>query len=365
MPKLKEITDCIEKFAPLSLQESYDNAGLIVGDKDMEVKGALICLDSVEEVIDEAINLGYNLVIAHHPIVFSGLKKFNGNNYVEKVIIKAIKNNIAIYAAHTNLDNVKMGVNAKISEKLGLKDVKILAPIKGNLRKLVTFCPTEHTDKVRQVIFNSGAGFIGNYDECSFNSEGFGTFRAGDDTSAFVGEKGEQHQEKEVKIEVILPNYLLSGVVKALIEAHPYEEVAYDVYPLENNNPQTGAGMIGKLSEPMDETDFLKSLKEKMKTRLIRHTKLLGKKIETIAVCGGSGSFLLKDAITQKADIFITGDFKYHQFFDSEGKIIIADIGHFESEQFTKEIFYDLITTNFPNFALRFSEINTNPVNYI
>jgi dinuclear metal center YbgI/SA1388 family protein len=365
MPKLKEITECIERFAPLSLQESYDNAGLIVGDKNMEVKGSLICLDSTEEVIEEAINLGYNLVIAHHPIVFSGLKKFNGNNYVEKVIIKAIKNNIAIYAAHTNLDNVKMGVNAKISEKLGFKDVKILAPMKGNLRKLVTFCPTEHADKVRQAIFNSGASFIGNYDECSFNSEGFGTFRAGDNTSAFVGEKGKQHREKEVKIEVILSNYLLSGVIKALIEAHPYEEVAYDVYPLENNNPQTGAGMIGKLSEPMDETDFLKSLKEKMKTGLIRHTKLLGKKIETIAVCGGSGSFLLKDAINQKADIFITGDFKYHQFFDSEGKIIIADIGHFESEQFTKEIFYDLITTNFPTFALRFSEINTNPVNYI
>jgi len=365
MPKLREITDCIEKFAPLSLQESYDNAGLIVGDKNSEVFSALICLDSTEEVIDEAINLGYNLIIAHHPIVFSGIKKFNGNNYVERVIIKAIKNNIAIYAAHTNLDNVKMGVNAKISEKLGLKDVKILTPMKGSLRKLITFCPTEHADKVRQAIFNSGGGFIGNYDECSFNADGFGTFRAGDNTNAFVGNKGEQHREKEVKIEVILPNYTLSGAIKALIEAHPYEEVAYDVYPLENNNPQTGTGMIGKLSVPMNELDFLKSLKEKMKTGLIRHTKLFGKNIETVAVCGGSGSFLLKDAINQKADIFITGDFKYHQFFDSEGKIIIVDIGHFESEQFTKEIFYDLITTNFPTFALRFSEINTNPVNYI
>src|SRR5665213_595949 len=275
MPKLKEITDSIERFAPLSLQESYDNAGLIVGDKNMEVTGALICLDSTEEVVDEAINLGFNLMISHHPIVFSGLKKFNGSNYVERVIIKAIKNNIAIYSAHTNLDNIKMGVNHKISEKLGMSDVRILAPMKERLRKLVTFCPVEHAGKVRQALFNAGGGVIGNYDECSFNTHGFGTFRAGDNTNPFIGKKGEQHQEKEERIEVILPDYLLSRAIKALIGAHPYEEVAYDIYPLENNNPQIGAGMIGKLSKPMDELEFLISLKEKMKTGLIRHTKLL------------------------------------------------------------------------------------------
>ena len=364
MLKLSEITDVIEKFAPLPLQESYDNAGLIVGNKNMEITGALICLDSTEEVIDEAIKNDFNLVIAHHPIVFSGLKKINGENYVERVVIKAIKNDIAIYAAHTNLDNVRLGVNYKICEKIGLMDTKILSPIKNNLKKLVTFSPIKDADNIRQALFNAGAGAIGNYDECSFNTFGFGTFKAGDNTSPHVGKIGERHTEDEVKIETIFPFYLLSDIIKALIDAHPYEEVAYDIYPIENNIPLHGAGMIGKLKEPMKEMDFLNSLKVIMKTDCIRHTKALGRMVETVAVCGGAGSFLLKEAINQAADVFITGDFKYHEFFDAEGKIIIADIGHYESEQFTKEIFYDLITTNFPTFAARISEVNTNPINY-
>jgi hypothetical protein len=243
-------------------------------------------------------------------------------------------------------------------------DTKILSPIKNNLKKLVTFSPIKDADNIRQALFNAGAGTIGNYDECSFNTFGFGTFKAGDNTSPHIGKIGERHTEDEVKIETIFPSYLLSDIIKALINAHPYEEVAYDIYPIENNIPLHGAGMIGKLKEPMNENGFLNSLKVIMKTNCIRHTKTLGRMIETIAVCGGAGSFLLKEAINQAADVFITGDFKYHEFFDAEGKIIIADIGHYESEQFTKEIFYDLITTNFPTFAARISEVNTNPINY-
>ncbi|MEI6815913.1 MAG: Nif3-like dinuclear metal center hexameric protein [Bacteroidota bacterium] len=364
MPKINEITSVIEKFAPLPLQESYDNAGLIVGDRNMEVTGALICLDSTEDVVDEAIEMGFNLIIAHHPIVFSGLKKINGNNYIERVIIKAIKNNIAIYAAHTNLDNVKQGVNAKICEKIGLKDVRILAPIKGNLRKLVTFCKSDHAEEIRQALFNAGGGVIGNYDECSFSALGYGTFRGGEGTNPFVGEKGVQAREEEVRIETVFPAYLASKMVKALMAAHPYEEVAYDIYPLEIENPNTGAGMIGTI-DSIDEMEFLSSLKDKMQTDCIRHTKTLGRRIKTVAVCGGAGSFLLRDAIRAEADVFITGDFKYHQFFDAEGRIIIADIGHYESEQFTKEILYYILTTNFSTFAARISNINTNPIKYL
>ncbi len=363
--KLSKITDLLEKFAPLPLQESYDNAGLIVGNKNMDISGVIICLDSTEAVLDEAISHGFNLVIAHHPIVFSGLKKLNGKNYVERVVMKAIKNDIAIYAAHTNLDNVQMGVNAKICEKLGLMEIQTLSPMKNNLKKLVTYCPINTADNVRQALFNAGAGTIGKYDECSFNANGYGTYRAGEGSNPHLGKVGEQHHEEEVRIETIFTSHLQPQVISALKMTHPYEEVAYDIYSLENTNPQIGAGMIGKLSKPMEEIEFLKSLKTKMKTGCIRHTKPLEKMIETVALCGGSGSFLLKEAINQSADIFITGDFKYHEFFDADGKILIADIGHYESEQYTQEIFHDIITTNFPTFAARISEINTNPINYI
>ncbi len=363
--KLYKITDCLETFAPLSYQESYDNAGLITGNREMEISGALICLDSTESVIDEAISKGCNLVIAHHPIVFSGLKKINGKNYVERVIIKAIQNNIAIYAAHTNLDNVYNGVNAKITEKLGLINCKVLVPQKNILKKLITFCPTDKADELRNALFAAGAGSIGNYDECSFNNEGFGTFRAGEGATPYVGEHGKLNIEKETRIETIYPSYIESKVLKALFNTHPYEEVAYDLYNLSNTADRVGAGLVGELKEEQDEIGFLNLLKETMKAKGIRYTALKNKKIKTVAVCGGSGSFLLNDAIKSGADIFVTADFKYHQFFDAENRIIIADIGHFESEQYTMELFYDLLNENFTTFAIHLSKINTNPINYL
>lgn len=363
--KLSEITSYIDSIAPPAYQESYDNAGLIVGNPNMEITSALICLDSTEDVMDEAINRGCNLVIAHHPIVFGGLKKFNGKNYVERVVMKAIKNDIAIYAAHTNLDNVVGGVNSKIAEKLGIINPRILAPKKGILRKLVTFCPIDQADKVRQSIFDVGAGHIGNYDECSFNVEGTGTFRGSDDTNPYVGNKGEQHHEKEVRIETIYPIIKEKTILKALFETHPYEEVAYDIYPLENDLQQVGSGMIGELEDPMDEMEFLTMVKANFKADCIRHTKLLEKPVKKVAFCGGSGSFLLRNAMSQKADIFITGDYKYHQFFDAENQIVIADIGHYESEQYTSELFRNILNKKFPNFATHLSEVNTNPIYYL
>lgn len=363
--KIKDITDHLESIAPLAYQESYDNAGLIVGNKNDAAKAALICLDSTEEVIEEAIAKGCNLVIAHHPIVFSGLKKLNGKNYVERVIIKAIRNNIAIYAAHTNLDNVHTGVNAKIAEKLGLKNTHILAPKKNLLKRLIVFCPMEKAEEVRRAMFNAGAGTIGEYDECSFNTEGTGTFRGSEKTDPYIGKPGLREEAKEVKIETIYPAPLEGKVLREMLKAHPYEEVAYDIIPLENRFERLGAGMTGELEREHDEMEFLEHVKQVLRSGCIRYTKLLGKKVKRVAVCGGSGSFLLNDAIAAEADIFITADYKYHQFFDAEDKIIIADVGHYESEQYTKELFYEVITKKFPTFALHLSETNTNPINYL
>ncbi|MBN1821552.1 MAG: Nif3-like dinuclear metal center hexameric protein [Prolixibacteraceae bacterium] len=363
--KVKDVVSLIESIAPVNYQESYDNSGLQVGSPEMEINSALITLDVTEDVIDEAIKSGCNLIIAHHPLIFSGIKSLTGKNYVERSITKAIKNDVAIYAAHTNLDSISNGVNAKICEKLNLKNCRILKPSSGNLKKLVTFIPFEHAEKVRKAVFEAGAGHIGNYDSCSFNAEGKGSFRGSEKTNPFVGEKGVIHFEKEIRFETIFPSPLQSKIIKVLTESHPYEEVAYDIYPLENKSLQTGMGMVGEPESPEVEEDFLKKIKKVFHTKTIRYTKLKGQLIKKVAVCGGSGSFLLKDAIASRADIFITGDFKYHQFFDAEGKIVIADIGHYESEQFTKELFYELLIKNFPKFAVRLSEVNTNPVNYL
>lgn len=363
--QIKQITQFIESVAPPALQESYDNAGLILGQPDCEVSGILITLDVTEAVIDEAISKNLNLIVAHHPIVFSGLKKLNGRNYIERCVAKAIKNDVAIYAAHTNLDSVFGGVNSKICEKLGLRNCRMLSPVSGFLKKLVTFAPIIDADKVRNALFEAGAGGIGNYDSCSFNLAGKGTFRGNDQTNPYVGEKNQLHTEEEIRIETIFPKYLQSAIVHALLKAHPYEEVAYDIYPLDNDFAQAGIGMIGELPEPVEEMLFLQNLKKIFNCKVIRHTELLEKPIRKVAVCGGSGSSYLSKAIAQKADIFITGDFKYHQFFDAEQQIVIADIGHYESEQFTKEVFYELLTKKFPKFAIHLSETTTNPVNYL
>ncbi len=364
MIKIKDITQFFENFAPLRLQESYDNAGLIVGNPETTIDSALITLDVTEEVVEEAIKIKAGLIVAHHPIVFSGLKKITGKNYVERTLLKAIKNDIAIYAAHTNLDSVEGGVNGKICEKLGLVNCRILQPAGSLLKKLVTFVPVDHAEKVRKAIFSAGAGHIGNYDSCSFNSHGQGTFRGDETTNPYVGEKGQQHYENEIRLETIFPGYIQGKVINALLQAHPYEEVAYDIYPLENKFNKVGMGMIGDLPEEKEEMIFLKQLKDTFKIGTIKHTALKNKNVKKVAVCGGAGSFLLNQAIAAGADFFVSGDFKYHQFFDAENKIVIADIGHFESEQFTKELFYELLTKNFPKFAVHLSEVNSNPVFY-
>ena len=362
--KVAEIIETLEKISPTVYQESYDNCGLIIGKPDWECTGILCTLDATEEVILEAKDKGCNLVVSHHPIIFSGLKKINGKNYVENAVITSIKNDIAVYAIHTNLDNVIHGVNGKMADALGLINRRILLPKSNLLMKLFTLVPVEYGEKIKSAIFEAGAGNIGNYSECSFSTEGTGTFRAGKKTNPFVGEIGQRHHEKELKIEVIFPVFLQNKVVEALIATHPYEEVAYDLIALENKFEAIGSGLIAELPETMDEMTFLAKIKAVFGLQAIKYTNLLGKKIKKVAICGGSGSFLISNALGAKADLYITSDVKYHEFFDAEGKMVIADIGHWESEQFTTDLLIGVLKANFPTFAVLKSEVRTNPVQY-
>lgn len=362
---VKEIVQALEKWAPPALQESYDNSGLITGTPDQAVSGVLVALDCTDAVVAEAITRGANMVVTHHPIVFSGLKKFSGNDYVSRVIRLAIKNDVAIYAIHTNLDNVQHGVNSRIAAQLGLVNTHILDPLPNRLLKLITFVPETHHAIVRNALFAAGAGQIGQYEDCSFNVMGTGTFKPLDGAQPFVGQVGSSHQEQEMRIEVILPDFLQTAVTKALVAAHPYQEVAFDVVPLKNKWTNTGAGLLGTLPTPVATETFLKNLKNQLQTGCVRHTAVVSDTVQKIAVCGGAGSFLLDKAIAAKADVLVTADFKYHQFFDADGQIVIADVGHFESEQFTIPLIADFLKENFPTFATLLTKSNTNPVNYL
>lgn len=363
--KIKEIIHALEMFAPLPLQDGFDNAGLQVGLTDAEITGALLCLDVTEAVVAEAIDKGYNLIVSHHPLIFRGYKSITGKDYVERCIMNAIKHDITIYSMHTNMDNVWQGVNGKMAEKLDLVHTRILAPKEDALLKLVTFVPTAQASRVREALFAAGCGCIGNYDSCSFNLSGTGTFQAGENTHPFCGTPGHLHKEAEMRIETVLPAYLKQGVEQALIAAHPYEEPAYDFYPITNEWKQAGSGLIGELPDPESEIAFLKKVKEVFHVGCILHSHCLGKKVRTVAVCGGSGAFLIPKAVSAKADVFITGEVKYHDYFSYENNILIAAIGHYESEQYTKEIFKSIITDLDSTIPVATTAVDTNPINYL
>jgi dinuclear metal center YbgI/SA1388 family protein len=361
---IKDIIQFLEKIAPASLQEEYDNAGLITGNKQIACTGALISLDCIESIVEEAITKNCNLIIAHHPIIFKGLKKINGNNYVERTIIKAIKNDIAIYAIHTNLDNVLHGVNGKMANMLGLENVQILAPKKNLLQKLVVFCPNDNVEKLSEALFAAGAGHIGNYSQCSFSSEGIGTFKPEKGANPQTGEIGIKEILQETKVEVIFPHWLQGQIITAMNATHPYEKVAHDILNLDNIYEETGSGVVGILPNAMEESEFLTHLSTIFKIKLAKHTHFTGKQITKVALCGGAGSFLIKSANAAGADVYITADLKYHEFFDADGQMLLVDIGHFESEQFTIDLLFELLSDKFPNFALLKTSINTNPVEY-
>ncbi|HEY4287118.1 MAG TPA: Nif3-like dinuclear metal center hexameric protein [Puia sp.] len=363
--QISAIIGQLEALAPLSLQESYDNAGLLTGSGAWECTGILTTLDVTEAVVAEAVERKCNLIVAHHPIIFGGLKKITGRNYVERTVIAAIKQDVAIYAIHTNLDNVVGGgVNGRIAEKLGIRGGKPLLPRAGTLQKLYCFVPVEHLERVRGAVFAAGAGRIGGYGECSFGAEGLGTFTGGDGSQPFVGQPGIRHTEKEVRLEVILPVWLSRRVVEAMISAHPYEEVAYDLVPLANTYAGVGSGLIGELAAAMEEGEFLELVKTVFGLSVVRHTRLTGRPVHRVAVCGGAGSFLISNALAAGANFYVTSDVKYHEFFDANDQLVIADIGHFESEQFTIDLLFEVLREKFRNFAILKSGIKTNPIYY-
>jgi dinuclear metal center YbgI/SA1388 family protein len=362
---IRDITSYLESIAPPAYQESYDNARLLTGDPKEEVTGILCTLDVTEAVVEEAIELNCNLIVAHHPIIFKGLKSLTGKNYVERTIIKAIKNDIAIYAIHTNLDNVSTGVNKKISDLIGLENTRILAPKAELLNKLVTFVPVDARENVSRALFEAGAGQIGNYSDCSFFSTGTGTFTPSQEANPTIGERGKPQEAEEARIEVIFPEYLSGKILAALKAAHPYEEVAYFLQGLKNINQEVGSGMVGDLPKGMEEKEFFQHLKTRMNLQVIKHTALREKPVKKVAVCGGAGIFLLQAAKGAGADIFITSDVKYHEFFDADGEIVLADIGHYESEIYTKDLLKEKLSQNFSNIALYLTKVVSNPITYI
>lgn len=360
--RIKDITSALEAWAPRSLQEDYDNSGLQVGDPEAEVKSALVCLDCTEAVVEEAARSGCGLIISHHPVIFRGLKSLSGKGYVERTLLAAIKHGIALYAIHTNLDNVISGVNAEVAQRLGLKNLQVLDPKPGQLRKLVVFVPKDHAEAVRTAMFQAGAGHIGNYDECSFSGEGQGTFRAGEGTAPHVGRHGERHVEPEWRIEVLVPATGERAVVEAMIAAHPYEEVAYDAIPLANIHPGVGSGLVGEWGKALEESEFLAHVKQVFGLKVVRHTQLLHRPIRRVAICGGSGAFLIRKAIASSADAYLTGDIKYHEFFEADSRLLLADIGHYGSEQFTMNLIQRRLGELFPTFAVRLTENVTDPI---
>ena len=363
--KIKEILTILEEMAPLAYAEDFDNVGLLVGNQNDEAIGVLVCHDALESVIDEAIAKKCNLVVCFHPILFSGLKKITGKNYVERAVLKAIKNDIAIYAVHTALDNHKNGVNKIFCNALGLKNTKVLVPKQNFIQKLITYTIPENVEKVRNALFDAGAGKIGNYEDCSFNSQGIGTYMGNENSNPEIGERFEFVEAQEIKIEVTFEKHLQSKILKALFSNHVYEEVAYEIYDLQNSHQNIGLGMIGELENPMSEIDFLEFVKDKMQCGGIRHSQLLGKQVKKIAVLGGSGSFAIKNAIQANVDVFLTSDLKYHNFYEAENQIVLVDIGHFESERYTKNYIVDFLKEKITNFAIVLSEENTNPVKYL
>ncbi len=363
-PKIKDVAAFLESWAPREYQESYDNVGLLVGNPEMTVTGILISLDCTESVVEEAERKGCNLVVSHHPILFKGLKSLTGKTYVERTVLLAIQKGVALYAIHTNLDNIRTGVNARIASQLGLTATRILQPRAGTLSKLVTFVPAVNLEAVLQAMHHAGAGQVGNYSDCSFQTEGTGHFKPGAGSNPHIGSSGKPEKVDEIRVEVLVPRNRERAVLGALRSAHPYEEVAYYLTPLSNENQDIGAGLLGTLPQAMEPQDFLRHLKQTMNTAMVRHTRFTGRTVKSVAVCGGAGSFLLPDAIRAQAHAFVSADFKYHEFFDAEAKIMVCDIGHYESEQFTKALLQEVLSEKFTTFACHFSETVTNPISY-
>lgn len=364
MHRIVDIINFLETIAPLHLQEDYDNSGLVCGNPSSICTGAIVALDLTEEVVLETVEKKFNLILVHHPPVFKGLKKLDENDPTTRMLLQCIRHEIAVYAAHTNLDNVIWGVNGEIASRLGLLNVQVLTPFSGTHQQLVTYVPTRHAEILKNAIFEAGAGAIGLYDQCCFSSTGVGSFRALKGANPFIGTEGERHLEQEQRLEFIFPIHLKFQVIDALKNAHPYETVAYNIVPLENHFQELGGGAVGILPEPLAEKELLERIKAVFKTGVIRHSLFTNKPIQKIALCGGSGKSMISSALSKKADAFFTADLGYHDFFLPAGRMLLADIGHFESEQYTSDLLERVIKEKFPTFAVLKTGSYTNPVNY-
>lgn len=361
---LTEFTRWFEESVPPAFQESYDNSGLQTGDPSAAIDSVLLTVDVTIAVVEEALKYGCNLILSHHPLIFTPLRHLTLSTETERCVAAAVRGGVAVYSAHTSLDNLQNGVSHILAEKTGLRNIRVLEPMKGKLLKLVTFVPLAFADRVRDALFGAGAGHIGKYDRCSFNVQGEGTYRADEGAEPFAGITGSDHSEPEIRIEAVMPLHLAGSCIRAMLAVHPYEEVAYDIIALENEYQGAGAGAIGILPAPLTGSQFLERLKELTGLPFIRFSGDPARTITNVAVCGGSGSSLIAAAARAGADAFITGDIRYHAFMEAPRDILVADIGHYESEKFSLQLLYNLINKKFPNFALRFSEVKTNPINY-
>ncbi len=331
--RCSEIITYFEEWAPKEISWQRDNVGLQVGSFEREVKNILISLDFTDRVLDDAIKKRCNLIITHHPFLFNPLRKIDTSKDRKSILLeKLIKNDITLYSAHTNLDFTKEGVSFQLARKLKLKNISFLVNLKSNQYKIIVFVPADAVDKVAQAIFNAGGGIIGQYSHCSFRTPGVGTFFGSEKTNLAVGKKISFEKIDEVKLEVLVNSWKQHKVISAMIKSHPYEEVAYDVIPVENSNVNYGSGAVGELENPISPGDFLNHVVRNLKIKNFRYTKGKNSKIRRVAVCGGSGSDLIRDAVNQNADAFITADLKYHTFQDYEGKIMLVDAGHYETE---------------------------------
>lgn len=362
--KINQIVQILEEWAPTSYAEDFDNVGLLVGNKNRSCTAALITHDVSVAVVEEAIANNCNLIICFHPIIFKGLTAITGKNYVEKTVLKAIENKIAIYALHTALDNHEFGISYHLGQLLSLTKQRILIPQKNNLFHLTTYVPISDKEKLLTALHDAGAGSLGNYSHCSFSVAGEGRFLPHQNSTPAIGEKNAMTHVEEVQIGVIVPKHTQQKVLNALENAHPYETVAYELIAIENQHPNIGLGSIGELKSPLPINDFLKKVKSALNIPYIRHSESGKKNIKTVAVLGGSGSFCIDAAKRQGADALVTADLKYHDFFKAEKDLLLIDAGHYETEQFTKRLILEYLTKKIPNFAFTLSEENTNPVKY-
>ena len=328
-----ELIKQIEDWAPPGAAWEKDNVGLQVGSRGDKLKNILLCLELDEEVLKQAIKKKCNLIFTHHPLIFNPIKNLDFEKSKQARLIQhLIKQNISLYSAHTNLDFTRDGVSFELAKSLKLKNVTFLEHEEANQFKVVIFLPAVNVDELSEALFSVGGGVIGNYENCSFRIAGEGTFKGNEDSNPVIGKKGNTEKVEEVRLELIVDSWNLGRIVNAIKKHHPYEEPAYDIYPLKNKNTNFGAGAIGELDKELSEKEFLNFVSKSLKIGKLKYCIGSGKKIKKVAVCGGSGSELLSRAINSGADAFITADIKYHAYHDAEGKILLIDAGHYETE---------------------------------